>query len=156
MLHRLCRAMSVARKDDVEDEDIDYEEGDEEMGEEVGSARAFRKRLYVFMEARTVWGRRFEAFIMLVIIITVTQVGHLLLSCVVLLVLYFIVDVAIRLQLFSRGFVGNICSILNSSTSCRLLLHYHGFLFVTYYRPFLINGINIIISGILTPPRGRR
>ncbi|CAM9142714.1 unnamed protein product [Ascophyllum nodosum] len=64
---------AYTRKDDVEDEDIDYEEGDEEMGEEVGSARAFRKRLYVFMEARTVWGRRFEAFIMLVIIITVTQ-----------------------------------------------------------------------------------
>ncbi|CAM9338942.1 unnamed protein product [Ectocarpus sp. 6 AP-2014] len=36
--------------------------------------KPLRKRLHAFLEARTTWGRRFEAFIMFVIFVTVTQV----------------------------------------------------------------------------------
>ena len=35
-------------------ENIDHAEGDEEMGREYGSVRAFQKRLFFFLEARTV------------------------------------------------------------------------------------------------------
>ena len=38
--------------------------------------KSFRKRLYAFLEARTPGGRRFESFIMVIIFITVTEVGR--------------------------------------------------------------------------------
>ncbi|CAN0104922.1 unnamed protein product, partial [Ectocarpus sp. 12 AP-2014] len=46
-----------------------------ERGSPGGSRqKPLRKRLHAFLEARTIWGRRFEAFIMFVIFVTVTQV----------------------------------------------------------------------------------
>lgn len=54
-----------------------YEEGRLSPGDR--REKPFRKRLYAFLEARTPGGRRFESFIMLVIIVTVTQVGKSLL-----------------------------------------------------------------------------
>ena len=48
----------------------DVDDGDHSESSE----HAFRKRLHIFLEARTVWGRRFEAFIMAVIFITVTEI----------------------------------------------------------------------------------
>lgn len=52
-------------------DDEDDGDGDDESER---SGPSFRKRLHLFLEARTVWGRRFEAFIMVVIFITVTEV----------------------------------------------------------------------------------
>lgn len=47
-----------------------------ERGSPGGSRqKPLRKRLHAFLEARTTWGRRFEAFIMFVIFVTVTQVS---------------------------------------------------------------------------------
>lgn len=55
----------------------DYDEDRISPGDE--RDKSLRKQLYVFLEARTLWGRRFESFIMLVIFVTVTQV--LMLVC---------------------------------------------------------------------------
>lgn len=48
----------------------------DEQGSPGGSReKPLRKRMHAFLEARTTWGRRFEAFIMFVIFVTVTQVS---------------------------------------------------------------------------------
>lgn len=52
----------------------DSEYSDERSSPGGTRQKPFRKRVYAFLEARTPWGRRFEAFIMLVIFVTVTQV----------------------------------------------------------------------------------